>query len=113
MPLPKGQKQSERLTLAAYCISKFNVGLGMGNPCVSVLLRDRPSDGAAWVSEKFGRVVGYGGQLVVPGWCRKDAGIMMCARVRGSFARLFNGWGCIGLQKFMRVVVENWMTVRG
>ena len=64
------------------------------------LLRDRPSDGAALVCEKFGRAMGYGGRLVVRGWCRKDAGVMMCAWVRGSFERLFNGWGCSGLQKF-------------
>ncbi len=42
------------------------------------LLRDRPSDGAASVCKNLG------GRLVVRGWCRKDAGKMMCAWVRGS-----------------------------
>ena len=36
----------------------------MGRPCVSVLLRDRPSDGAALVSENLGGGGGCGGTVV-------------------------------------------------
>ncbi len=43
------------------------------------LLRDRPSDGAALVCERFMRVV-VENWLTVRGWCRKDEGVMVYAR---------------------------------
>ena len=47
MPFPKRASQSERLTLSVYYMQSQGAGVKIGGLQGAVLLRDRPSDGAA------------------------------------------------------------------